>query len=135
MDSPKEQRLTQLQQQVADLRCNEHLSDQQITKRLKKSRGEVHKLLRHPKVGAESLDAALAHLQASAPLAARTLVDLLDHASGYVRQAAAGSILDRVGVIAPKEPVKKVKNVTINIGINALTISSAEREGPKRPGG
>ena len=116
--------LTSLQQAASDLRCNEHLDDKAIAKRLKKTRGEVHKLMRHPKVTAESVDAALEHLRGSAPLAARALVELLDHSSGYVRSAAASSILDRVGVIAAKEPVKKVKNVQINIVLGAAAIST-----------
>lgn len=123
--------LTPLQQQIAQLRNDELLDDQQIAKRLKKRKHEITRVLRNPRLLDQSYDATRSMLLASAPLAAKTLVELLQHKSGYVRAQAAGAVLDRAGVIAPKEPLKRVKNVTINLNVTNVAISQRPVEGAK----
>lgn len=124
---------TELQQQVVDLRNNELLDASAIAKRLKKDPAQIRKLLRHPKVIDKTLDAVTAMLQGSATDAAKTLLDLLDHRSGYVKLQAAAQILDRAGIIKPEAPTVKVKNVTINIGFGLRDLKSPSRGGAKTP--
>lgn len=126
--------MTPLQRQISTLRNDELRSDKSIAKATKRSVAEVRRVLRNPRVTDQAFDAARALLMASAPLAASTLLELLSHKSGYVRAQAAAAVLDRAGVIAPKEPLKRVKNVTINLQLNAVAISVRAEDRPKRPG-
>lgn len=128
---------TELQTQVVALRVNEFLTDAQIARRLKREPGQISKIMRLPKVADATLDATRAMLMSSSALAAKTLIDLLKHASGYVRAQAAQAVLDRAGVVTPKEPATRVKNVTINIGLQTtgpVAISLSAGDAPKRGG-
>jgi len=61
-----------------------------------------YRLLRNPAVLDAIHKLTLSMIGAAAPLALRTMVKLLEHSSGYVRQQAAADLLDRAGLRPPE---------------------------------